>query len=156
MVGKNTGVCGIYPSPERAGHAVDAIIAAGFESSDITVLLPDSRSTKDFARKKNTKALEEAEAVATAHAIISRLLGVLDGNGSLAGKGIPKSDARKYEAHVKEGSAFVSVHCNDPDEGIASKGTFESNGRQGYRLDRCVITFRRHDTASLEQSAFGC
>jgi hypothetical protein len=58
MAGKNTAVFGIYKSGENAERAVDTLIAAGFPSSDISVLLPDTRSTKDFAHEKDTKAPE--------------------------------------------------------------------------------------------------
>ena len=47
MAGKNTAVFGIYRSAEHAERAVDTLIAAGFLSADISVLLPDTRSTKE-------------------------------------------------------------------------------------------------------------
>src|SRR5271170_371488 len=66
MAGKNTAVFGIYKSGEHAERAVDTLIAAGFPSTDISVLLPDTRSTKDFAHQKNTKAPEGVTAGAGA------------------------------------------------------------------------------------------
>ena len=56
MAGKNTAVFGIYSSGEHAERAVDTLIKAGFSSADISVLLPDTRSTKEFAHVKETKA----------------------------------------------------------------------------------------------------
>ena len=41
-----------------AERGVDALMAAGFSSSDISVLLPQSTSTKEFAHEKHTKAPE--------------------------------------------------------------------------------------------------
>jgi hypothetical protein len=58
MSSKNTAVFGIYKSAEYAERAVDSLIAAGYPSSSISVLLPDSRSTKEFAHEKDTKAPE--------------------------------------------------------------------------------------------------
>lgn len=88
MAGKNTAVFGIYASGEHAERAVDNIIAAGFASSDISVLLPDSRSTKEFAHEKDTKAPEGTTAGVTAGGVIGGTLGVLAGVGALAIPGV--------------------------------------------------------------------
>lgn len=88
MAGKNTAVFGIYPSPDQAERAVDTLIAAGFASSDISVLLPDTRSTKEFAHTKQTKAPEGTAAGVTTGGVIGGTLGVLAGVGALAIPGI--------------------------------------------------------------------
>ncbi|GAC1497823.1 MAG: hypothetical protein NVS1B6_03670 [Steroidobacteraceae bacterium] len=88
MAGKNTAVFGIYSSPEHAERAVDTLIAAGFASPDISVLAPDTRTTKDFAHEKNTKAPEGTTTGATAGGVIGGTLGVLAGVGALAIPGI--------------------------------------------------------------------
>ena len=88
MAGKNTAVFGIYKSGESAERAVDSIIAAGFPSSDISVLLPDTRSTKAFAHEKDTKAPEGTTAGVTAGGAIGGTLGVLAGIGALAIPGV--------------------------------------------------------------------
>src|SRR5271154_1758873 len=88
MAGKNTAVFGIYKSGEHAERAVDTLIAAGFPSSAISVLLPDSRSTKEFAHEKDTKAPEGATAGVTTGGVIGGTLGVLAGVGALAIPGI--------------------------------------------------------------------
>ena len=66
MSSKNTAVFGIYKSAEQAERAVDTLIGAGYASSTISVLLPDSRSTREFAHEKDTKAPEGATAGVTA------------------------------------------------------------------------------------------
>ena len=88
MAGKNTAVFGIYPSALAAERAVDTLIAAGFASSAISVLLPDSRSTKEFAHEKDTKAPEGTTVGVTAGGAIGGTLGVLAGVGMLAIPGI--------------------------------------------------------------------
>jgi hypothetical protein len=88
MAGKNTAVFGIYKSGESAERAVDSIIAAGFASSDISVLLPDTRSTKEFAHEKDTKAPEGTTAGVTTGGVIGGTLGVLAGVGALAIPGV--------------------------------------------------------------------
>ena len=88
MAGKNTAVFGIYASAEHAERAVDTLIAAGFGSAAISVLLPDTRSTKDFAHEKNTKAPEGTTTGVAAGGAIGGALGVLAGVGALAIPGI--------------------------------------------------------------------
>jgi hypothetical protein len=65
MAGKNTSVFGIYPSAEHAERAVATLTAAGYASSDISVLLPDARSTREFAHVRETKAPEGTAAGVT-------------------------------------------------------------------------------------------
>jgi hypothetical protein len=88
MAGKNTAVFGIYKSEEQAERAVDTLIAAGFDSSTISVLLPDTRTSRDFAHEKNTKAPEGTTTGATAGGVIGGTLGVLAGVGALAIPGV--------------------------------------------------------------------
>src|SRR5580692_10363021 len=88
MAGKNTAVFGIYKSRAQAEHAVDRMMAAGFSNNDISVLLPDTTSSKEFAHEKNTKAPEgTATGVATGGAV-GGTLGLLAGIGALAIPGV--------------------------------------------------------------------
>ncbi len=88
MDSKKTAVYGIYPSVSHAEQAVDRLMVAGFPSGDISVLLPDSDSTREFAHKKETKAPEGATTGATAGGVIGGTLGVLAGIGALAIPGL--------------------------------------------------------------------
>jgi hypothetical protein len=88
MAGKNTAVFGIYRSSSHAESAVDRIAAAGFSHSDISVLLPDSQSSKEFAHEKNTKAPEGTTAGVTTGGVIGGTLGLLAGVGALAIPGL--------------------------------------------------------------------
>lgn len=88
MAGKNTAVFGIYKSVMQAELAVDKVIAAGFSNNDISVLLPDNQSTKEFAHEKNTKAPEGTTTGATAGGVIGGTLGLLAGIGALAIPGV--------------------------------------------------------------------
>jgi uncharacterized membrane protein len=88
MAGKNTAVFGIYPSPQHAERAVDSLIAGGFRSETISVLLADTRSTKEFAHEKATKAPEGTTVGATTGGVIGGTLGVLAGIGALAIPGV--------------------------------------------------------------------
>jgi hypothetical protein len=88
MSSKNTAVFGIYKSAEHAERAVDSLIAAGYASAAISVLLPDNRSTKEFAHEKDTKAPEGTTAGVTTGGAIGGTLGVLAGIGALAIPGV--------------------------------------------------------------------
>jgi hypothetical protein len=88
MSSKNTAVFGIYKTGEHAEQAVDTLIAAGFLSSSISVLLPDTGSTREFAHEKDTKAPEGTTAGVTTGGVIGGTLGVLAGIGALAIPGV--------------------------------------------------------------------
>src|SRR5512140_2280967 len=88
MAGKKTAVFGIYKSGAQAERAVDQIVAAGFSNNDISVLLPDNQSSKDFAHEKNTKAPEGTTVGVTAGGAVGGTLGLLVGIGALAIPGL--------------------------------------------------------------------
>jgi hypothetical protein len=88
MAGKNTAVFGIYPNRAAVDSAVDALKAAGFKNTDISVLFPENEGTKDFAHEKDTKAPEGATAGAGTGALLGGGLGWLVGIGALAIPGL--------------------------------------------------------------------
>ena len=88
MAAKNRAVFGIYHTSVAAERGVDTLIAAGFPSAEISVLLPDNRGTQEFAHQKETKAPEGTAAGATAGGLVGGALGVLAGIGALAIPGI--------------------------------------------------------------------
>src|ERR1700730_5217019 len=88
MAGKNTAVFGIYSSYGQVESAVDALRAAGFRNTDISVLFPENVGSKDFAHKKGTKAPEGATTGAGTGALIGGGLGWLVGIGALAIPGL--------------------------------------------------------------------
>jgi hypothetical protein len=88
MAGKNTAVFGIYQNSAQAERAVDRIAAAGFSHNDISVLLPDTQSSKEFAHEKNTKAPEGTTTGATTGGVVGGTLGLLAGIGALAIPGV--------------------------------------------------------------------
>src|SRR3954466_7073069 len=88
MAGKNTAVFGIYRDQLGVEEAVDALRAAGFRNTDVSVLFPENQGTKDFAHEKNTKAPEGATTGAGSGAVIGGALGWLAGIGALAIPGV--------------------------------------------------------------------
>lgn len=85
---KNTAVFGLYASANVAENAVDQLLVAGFNNSDISVLLPDDETTRAFAHEKHTKAPEGAATGVTAGGVIGGTLGLLAGIGVLAIPGV--------------------------------------------------------------------
>ena len=85
---KNKSVFGIYPSAMQAERAVDTLLRAGFSNQDISVLMPDDETTREFAHKKDTKAPEGTTTGATTGGIIGGTLGVLAGIGAIAIPGL--------------------------------------------------------------------
>jgi len=88
MAGKNTAVFGIFTSRTQAERAVDALMASGFRSDDISILAPDQRTTKEMATEKNTKAPEGTTTGAAAGGALGGTLGLLAGIGGLAIPGL--------------------------------------------------------------------
>src|SRR6478609_10278109 len=88
MAGKNTAVFGIYPSNAAAEAAVDKLVAGGFSNQDVSVLMADRRSAKEFAAEKNTKAPEGATTGAGVGGALGGTLGLLAGLGALAIPGV--------------------------------------------------------------------
>src|ERR1700730_3603983 len=88
MAGKKTAVFGIYRTVGQAEQTVNRLVAAGFSHDDISGLLPDNDSTKEFAHKKDTKAPEGATTGVTAGGAIGGAIGLLAGMGALAMPGL--------------------------------------------------------------------
>ena len=88
MAGKKTAVFGIYQNAKQAERTVEDLLAAGYLNDDISVLLPDNKSTKDFAHDKSTKTPEGTPAGVTIGGSIGGTLGLLAGIDVLAIPGI--------------------------------------------------------------------
>jgi hypothetical protein len=88
MASKNTAVFGIYPSVAQAERAVDTLIQERFSNADVSVLLPDHQSSKEFAHEKHTKAPEGTTSGVAAGGMLGGTLGLLAGIGALAIPGL--------------------------------------------------------------------
>ncbi len=86
--GANLAVFGIYRDRSEVEGAVNALKAAGFRSTDISVLFPQTEGTKDFAFEKGTKAPEGATTGAGSGMVVGGALGWLAGIGALAIPGV--------------------------------------------------------------------
>ena len=88
MATKNRSLFAILASADQAERTVNLLIEDGFRSQDVSVLMPDAASTREFAHHKETKAPEGATAGATAGGVVGGTLGVLIALGALAIPGV--------------------------------------------------------------------
>jgi hypothetical protein len=84
----NTAVFGIYRDTVGLSSGLEALRAAGFRNTDVSVLLSENAGTKDFVHQKETKAPEGATTGGTTGAVVGGVLGWLAGIGALAIPGI--------------------------------------------------------------------
>src|SRR5487761_2598162 len=88
MAEKKTAVFGIYHNANQAERVVDRLREEHFSNDDISVLLQDNKSSRDFAHEKNTKAPEGTTTGVTAGGGSGGTLGLLAGVGALAIPGV--------------------------------------------------------------------
>jgi hypothetical protein len=89
MSGKKVAVFGIYSTRAAIENATDSLVKAGFPTSDISVLMPESLGgSKEMGTEKATKAPEGAAAGVTTGGVIGGTLGLLAGVGLLAIPGL--------------------------------------------------------------------
>jgi hypothetical protein len=84
----NTSVFGVYRDTVGLGGGLEALRAAGFRNTDVSVLLPENAGSKDFVHRKDTKAPEGATTGVTTGAVVGGIVGWLAGIGALAIPGI--------------------------------------------------------------------
>jgi hypothetical protein len=72
----------------QAVNIANQLKAAGFSDNDISVLLPDKKTTRDFAHEQHTKAPEGGIAGAGTGAVLGGAVGWLVGIGALAIPGL--------------------------------------------------------------------
>jgi hypothetical protein len=84
----NIATFGIFHSRLGVDRAVESLKLAGFSTSDVSVLMSDKTSTREFAHEKNTKAPEGATAGAGTGVLLGGALGWAAGIGALAIPGV--------------------------------------------------------------------
>ncbi|MEZ4234985.1 MAG: hypothetical protein R3F59_02235 [Myxococcota bacterium] len=87
MAHTNVALC-TAKDENQAYDIVVALKSAGFQSDDISVLLPNHLSSTEFVHEANTKAPEGASIGAGTGGVVGGILGLLVGMGSLAIPGL--------------------------------------------------------------------
>jgi uncharacterized protein YcfJ len=85
---KNKVVVGIVDAEIQAENIVQKLGNDGFPSTEISVIFPDKRGTKDFAVEHNTKAPEGAVVGVASGGVVGGTIGLLAGIGALAIPGL--------------------------------------------------------------------
>lgn len=88
MAGKNTAAFAIFSSRSDVENAVNQLTTAGFSRQDVSVLMADKSSTREFATEKNTKAPEGTTTGAGVGGALGGTLGLLAGIGAIAIPGV--------------------------------------------------------------------
>jgi hypothetical protein len=88
MSKRNISVFGIYPDGSSVTDAIDQLKAAGFRSTDLSVLSADNLGSKDFGHERHTKAPEGAVAGGGLGAVVGATAGWLVGAGALLVPGL--------------------------------------------------------------------
>jgi len=83
MAVRNISAFGIYSDQSTVSDAVESLKAAGFRSTDISVLYPENLGSKDFGHERHTKAPEGAVAGGSTGAVAGAAVGWLLGAGAL-------------------------------------------------------------------------
>jgi hypothetical protein len=85
---KNQSVFCIARSEDQAVEIVEEARDLGFSGDDISVLLPDKETSREFAHEQHTKAPEGATTGAVTGGVLGGVAGWLVGIGSLAIPGL--------------------------------------------------------------------
>lgn len=83
-----SSVFGIVKTHAQAEQIVEGLQRAGFDSSEISILLPDNEGKHDIGHVKATKAPEGATTGGVTGGVAGGVLGLLAGIGSLAIPGV--------------------------------------------------------------------
>ena len=83
-----SSIFGIVKTHAQAEQIVQGLQSAGFDSSEISVLLPDNEGKHDIGHVKATKAPEGATTGAATGGVTGGVLGLLAGIGALAIPGV--------------------------------------------------------------------
>jgi hypothetical protein len=81
-------VFGLVKDENQACNLIENLRTAGFSNNDISALLPDKASTREFAHEKGTKAPEGSVTGAATGGVLGGVLGWLVGIGALAIPGL--------------------------------------------------------------------
>jgi hypothetical protein len=149
---------GIYPTMSSVFVGAEALKAARFRQTDISVLYSDKPHVRRFLLDTPEGAI-----AGVAGLTLGRLLSYLSGIGALtvpgfgpilaggplvaalasvgagtarnllgalAGLGIPEYEAERYEGRLKEGGILLSVHCDDSHWMNRAKNILEQTGAE--------------------------
>jgi hypothetical protein len=129
-------VFGIYGASHQAEMAAEELIGAGFEAFAITVLFHDNQTSRDFARRKNTRPPRGTDHGKDAGVPLQGTWGLLEPatgpiqgalEGALAGMGVPDEWPH---GSVPYGKALLSVECGNTEDVVRAKEILSRAGAE--------------------------
>lgn len=153
---RNISAFGIYPDEQTVSDAVEALKAAGFRQTDISVLYPENLGSKDFAHERHTKAPEGAVAGGGSGAVVGAALGWLAGAGTMFIPGLEGVAAAGPIMGLLSGMG-VGVSIGGLAGAIAGAGIpeYEAKRYEGRVRDGGILVSVHCDNAEWAQTAKG-
>lgn len=150
----NIAVFGIYSDHTKVSEAIDALKAAGFRSTDISILYPDKLGSGEFGHEKHSKAPEGAVAGGGSGAVVGAAIGWLAGAGALMVPGLESLTAAGPIMGMLSGMG-AGVTLGGLAGAAAGAGLPEYEARRyGGRLNKGGILVSVHcDTEEWSRSA---
>lgn len=134
MAGQGTAF-GMYTSRAAAEFAVQALRAAGYRNTDISVLCPQTTCTPATARGTlgwlsgiGVLTIPGLGRFISAGPIVTALAQTGTLVGALIHVGVTESVAKRYEEEIKLGEVLLSVHCESAEWTTHAKVILERTG----------------------------
>jgi hypothetical protein len=148
----NPAAFGLYPSTKALHFGADALRAAKFRHTDISVMYADGFGAQRAreAIENTGRAEDQSESLGgvlselsrigaielpddgpfmAAGPILESLISTSDGLlDSLRGLGIPEGAAQRFEGRLKQGGLLLSVQCDDEERTGTAQRIFQETG----------------------------
>jgi hypothetical protein len=152
---QNTAAFGLYPSTRTLHFGAEALRAAKFRHTDISVMYSDGKQALQLRESFPADASTADEPSTTLGEILTTLSGlgavVMSSDGpfmaggpilatltcaggsllsSLRGLGLPECDIEPFEHRMKDGGLLLSVQCDDIEWAERARRIFEQTGAE--------------------------
>ncbi len=150
MTADNIAVFGIYASGADAEGGAADLIAAGFPSAEISVLLADVRGRRELAAGSagagvggllsgalgiltgaRAQVIPGMGAIVAAGPLAARMEGVGSAaafSAALVDWGVPAEEAKSYEGRIQDGGTLLGVRCGSAARAKRARQVLNSSG----------------------------
>lgn len=138
----------------QAERIIDRLLVAGFSSSEISVLMPETDSRHDIGHVKNTKAPEGAATGAATGGVAGGVIGLLAGIGALAIPGVGPLIAAGPIMAALSGAA-VGAATGGVVGGLIGLGIPEIEAKiyqEKLKTGNYLISVHAHDAAEVDRA----
>ncbi len=152
-------VCGLFSTRASAQKTIDSLVANGFQSQNIHILIKQKEGEHNFIHglPMNTRfgaaigalvglvllgcvgfflssslSLNDPAPSPFLSMLMGAFVGILVGgaSGALAGNGIPKMTNNRYGYYLKQGGLLLTLHIDEDDDEQKAADIFKSSGAQ--------------------------